>query len=178
MVRWHFGLDSAAIRDGTYTDLHRGQPVAFVVELQWESWDRASAAGAGAARVEGCRYDLVARVEAVGPGTWVLDCGLLVGGAGRPPEGIEVSEWITGRARLDLSPVPARLEVPGLPALARTWFVERVHHRTEADDLGLGDQGLYGGPEEPGWEELAFTDAWGDDDGQAEYLVECLPVID
>ncbi len=59
--------------------------------------------------------------------------------------------------------------------------MERAFHRTEhPKDLGdLGDpvrglEGLYGGADEPGWEELGFTNAWHDDGGGADYLLECL----
>ncbi len=180
MDRWHLGLDPSAIQDGTYADFHRGQQADFVVEFQTVSWEEASGPPA-AVRVDGYRYDLEARVAAVGEQAWVLDCGLLVGCRGRPPTGAEVGRHLRGRGVLTLSPHPDQLQAEGLPSLGHTWFAERVFHRTGDDgDLGAlsidlsGFEGLYGGPEEPGWEELGFTSAWQDDDGRADYLLECL----
>jgi len=184
MARWHLGLDASAIRDGTYADFHRGQQADLAVEFEAQAWETVVAGSVSAARVEACRYDLVARVVAVGDEWWVLDCGLLVGGRTPPPAGTEVGHWVTGRAELHVSPNPAQLQAAGAPPLTHTWFIERIHHRVEEDDL-LADLGalsgfesLHGGPEEPGWEELAFTGAWTDDDGRAEYLLECLLVVD
>ncbi len=182
MSRWHFALDPSAIQGGTYPDFYRGQQAEFVVEVRTEAWDLASGPPT-AVRVDSYRYDLVGRVEAVGEQVWLLDCGLLVGCRGRPPAGADVGQHLSGRGTLRLS--PDHLQAEGLPSLRHTWFVERVFHR--ADDGGAGDlgalsealsgfEGLYGGPEEPGWEELGFTAAWQDDDGRADYLLECLLV--
>jgi len=178
--RWHLRLDPSAIKDGTYADLHRGQQGEFAVAVEFQTWDPSAEMHATMARIEGGRYDLVARVVATGDDWWVLDCGLAVGCRGRPPAGIEVGRWVRGRADLGLSPHPALPPPDKAPPLTHTWFVERIHRRTGPDgrlgDLDLGLQGLHGGPEEPGWEEVGFTDAWHDNDGDADYLVECLLV--
>jgi len=181
VARWHLGLDPSAIQDGTYTDFHRGQQADFVVEVQAVSWEPASGPPT-AVRVDGYRYDLVARVEAVGEQAWVLDCGLLVGCRGRPPAGVDVGHHLSGRATLVLSQRPDQLQAEGLPSLRHTWFAERVFHRT--GDLTsmnvplIGLEGLFGEPEEPGWEELGFTSAWQDDGDGADYLLECLLVTE
>ncbi len=187
MSRWHLSLDPSVIRDGAHADFHRGQQAAFPVEVSSEVWQHVEGGSTTAAvRVEGCLYELVARVDAALGEAWVLDCGLLVTARERPPDGVAAGQWLRGRARLGVGPRPQEPLVEGTAPADYTWFVERVFHRV-ADDAGLGDlalglgsdlAGLYGGPEEPGWEELAFTDAWGDDDGEAEYLLECLLVTE
>gem|GEM_PF-5502098 len=196
MSRWHLSLDPSVIQGGTHADIHRGQQAAFAVTIGSPIWvparaqspaqgaARAQSPAQGAARaqvpevaavrVEGSSYDVVARVTAATDASWVLDCGLLVGCEGPPPPGIDVDHWLTGRAHLGVSaqrPHPAG----GAAAPVYTWFIERIHHRS-TDDVGLPDLGLFGGPEEPGWEELAFTDAWRDDGGRADYLLDCLLV--
>lgn len=184
VARWHLGLDRSVIQDGTYQDFHRGQEAAFPVDVSCEVWQHVEGGATAAVRVEGCLYELVARVDAVLGEAWVLDCGLLVTARERPPGGVAAGQWLRGRARLGLGPRSQEPLVEGVAPANYTWFVERVFHRVAEDaglaDLGLGLgldlAGLYGSPEEPGWDELAFTDAWGDDDGQAEYLLECLLV--
>ncbi len=176
MARWHLGLDPSAIQDGTYADFHRGQQADFAVEVRTGSWERVSGP-VTAVRVDGYRYDVVGRVEAVGEQSWVLDCGLLVGCGGRPPAGVDVGQHLSGRGTLMLSSRPDDLQAEGLPSLTHTWFAERVFHRT-ADLTAMnvpliGLEGLFGESEEPGWEELGFTSAWQDDDGRADYLLEC-----
>jgi len=179
--RWHLGLDPSAVQDGSYPDFHRGQQAEFAVTFQFEAWEHAAETTVATARVEGSRYDLVAPVVATGDEWWVLDCGLVVGCGDRPPAGVEVGHWVKGRADLGLSRRPHLLPVDGAPPLVHAWFVERIHRRTGADagidDLGpTGMEGLYGGAEEPGWEEVGFSDAWHDDNGRAEYVLECLLV--
>ncbi len=181
MARWHLGLDPKAIQDGTYADFHRGQTAELAVTFDLQAWEAALDPSVSVARVEGCRYDLVARVAATGDDWWVLDCGLTVASRGRPAAHLDVDHWVTGRTDLRVSPHAGLLQVDGVPPLTHTWFVERIHRRTEPD-TGLGDgglavlEGLHGGPEEPGWEEVGFTDAWHDDDGRADYVLECLLV--
>lgn len=181
MSRWHLSLDPSVIQDGAHADFHRGQQAAFAVTIRSPTWQPSAgppAQGVGTVRVEASRYDVVARVTASVGASWVLDCGLLVGCEGPPPPGVDVGHWVTGRVDLAVSAQrqpPAAAGVAGVAAPAYTWFVERIHHRV-TDDIELPDLGLFGGPEEPGWEELAFTDAWRDDDGRADYVLECLLV--
>jgi hypothetical protein len=188
--RWHISLDRSVIQGGRHPDFHRGQQTTFAATFGTGAWAPATSGGAAggggmaasggggmaasggggmaaAVRVEGSLYDVVGRVTAVADGGWELDCGLVVGCEGRPPAGVGVGQWVVGRAALAV----------GDRGPSHTWFIERVHHRVP-DDVEVLDIGLMGGPEEPGWEELAFTNAWQDDDGQADYLLDCLLVVD
>ncbi|MEN3316106.1 MAG: hypothetical protein V7605_2340 [Acidimicrobiaceae bacterium] len=177
--RWHISVDRAVIQDGRHPDFHRGQQTTFAATFRPAAWAPGTSGGgvadggvaggaiATAVRVEASLYDVVGRVTAVADDGWELDCGLVVGCEGPPPAGLGVGGWVVGRAELAV----------GDRGPDHTWFIERVHHRV-ADDVEVLDLGLMGGPEEPGWEELAFTNAWQDDDGQAEYLLDCLLVVD
>lgn len=172
--RWRISLDRSVIQDGRHPDFHRGQQTTFAATFGSAAWVPATSSGAAAGggiatavRVEASLYDVVGRVTAVTDGGWGLDCGLVVGCEGQLPAGVGVDQWVVGRAELAV----------GDRGPAHTWFIERVHHRVP-DDVEVLDIGLMGGPEEPGWEELAFTNAWQDDDGQAAYVLDCLLVVD
>lgn len=169
LARWYFGLDVRSIQEGHHPDFHRGQQAEFAVEVSLPAWVVASGPGtrAVAVRVEDCHYDLVGQVvAAAGEEGWVLDCGLLVQGSGPSPE-VGTGAWLSGRARLGVSSA-------GREELAKPWYIERVFHRVDAVEelidprLAMVDSGQLG------WEELAFTDAWHDDEGKAEYLLECV----
>ena len=170
MTRWYFGLDPKAIQDGHYPDFFRGQQAEFPVEASSASWKAAELSVPSAQRVDGCQYDVVALVVAVEPAGWVLDCGILVHGVGPLPDPA-VGSWLTGRARLRVS-----VAAPSHPGLKRPWYVERVFHRVEPIAEATDPRLLMVDVEELGWEELAFTDSWHDDEGQADYLLECVAV--
>lgn len=175
MIRWYFGLDARAIQDGRHPDFHRGQQAEFVVEFSMPAWETVDGGDPSARRVGDCRYDVVARVVAVTVDGWVLDCGILVhSGGADPPPGIAVGAWLAGEARLGIGPVSYQGEMTedGL-ALVRSWYVERVHHRVDEEEELLDPRLAMVEPVEAGWEELAFTDAFHDDDGEATYLLEC-----
>ncbi len=174
MTRWYLGLDARAIQDGRHPDFHRGQQAEFVVAFSMPDWETLADGAPSARRVEACRYRLVARVVALTVDGWVLDCGILVhSGVGDPPPGIAVGAWLTGEARLGVGPPGDPGGSADGPALVRSWYVERVHHKVDQQEEMLDPRLAMVEPIEAGWEELAFTDAFHDDDGQATYLLEC-----
>ena len=177
MIRWYFGLDAGIIQDGHHQDFFRGQQAEFAVEFDLAGWEPSPDGSPSAQRVGDCDYDVVARVAAVAGEGWVLDCGLLAhsGAQAPPPPEIAQGDSVAARARLGVSTVAHPQARFGVEGLRRLWFVERVHHKVDPAETVIEPSLLVGDPQEIGWEELAFTSAWQDDDGRATYLLECVP---
>jgi hypothetical protein len=199
METWLFGLASWVIQDGNYPDFSRGQLAEFAIEstpigpispspgpascaledVQWTSREPTSSVGLtgdGAWAIgPGPIYDLVGSVAHREAETWVLDFGLRAYCSEDPPAWMTQDDFVMLRAALAVDPFTyfeslARLK--GYPALIYRWRVNRIGRQTapwveEATGYFVRDDAM------SAYVEIEETDAWGDDGGHAEYILEC-----
>jgi hypothetical protein len=173
-MRWSLGLSAWIIQDGNYGEFRRGQRLELAVEFYFQEEPMLSGEAVGARHLDGCTYELTGRVVLAEQDVWVLDVGILVFQQLQAPRAWKVGDVVRGRATLGVDPFfyfERLAEDPAMPALIYTWDLARLQRQTaplveregvfERDETKLA------------WEETAATDAWADDGGSAEYVLEC-----
>jgi hypothetical protein len=162
MSAWVFGLSAWIVQDGNYADFARGQVAEFAVEFEFDDLEIVEAATRSATLLRDSDYAIAGEVVFTDGDAWVVDCGILVYNE-LPPPGSRAGAGVTGTALLGVDPFMyfERLNrLPGMPALVYTWEITGIRRLTA------------GG----GYVDVEATDAWSDDDGSAEYLLECVKV--
>jgi len=174
---WRLSLASWVIQDGNYPDLRRGQRVEFAVEFHAPERLIPCRSAARTARHEGGGwYSAEAVVVAATETAWVIDCGLLAYAEQPPPEGVRVGDAVKGRVLLGVDPFIYFEELatqPDVPALIYTWDLDRIQRETAPYVLDAAQRMYVRDEIRRGSAEIDATDAWNDDDGHAEYLLEC-----
>jgi len=172
---WTLGLASWIIQDGNYPDLRSGQQAEFAIEFHFDDAVLTQATTPSAEFVKDSDYRIVGRVVFASSDAWVVDCGILVYAEEPPPEGVEESVWITGSAFLGVDPFFyfERLHrLPQMPALVYSWTIERIRRQT-APFVEVTPRRFERDRSKWGYIDVESTDAWEDDGGHAEYLLDC-----
>jgi hypothetical protein len=200
MEKWLFGLASWVIQDGNYPDFSRGQEAEFAIEFQplgpifsspgptscaleavrWTTHGAdlsvGNAGGDGAWAIgPGPTYDLIGRVVLRDETSWVLDFGVCAYCAERAPAWVVQNGLVMLQAGLAVDHFTyfeslARLDE--YPALIYEWKVERIGKQT-APWVEEQDRYFVRDDAKSAYVEIEATDAWADDGGHAEYILEC-----
>jgi hypothetical protein len=160
MSAWVFDLAAWIIQDGNYADFQRGQVAEFAVEFEFEAFQTVEAATPSARLLRDGDYAISGEVVFTDGDVWVIDCGILIYNELRPSR-VRDRHGVTGTALLGIDPFPyfERLNrLPRMPALVYTWEIVRIRRLT-APSVAV---------------DVDATDAWRDDDGTADYLLDCV----
>lgn len=188
---WNVGLDAWIIQDGNYPDFAVGEIVEFAVEFYQAPGTaiEVCSSDAFAKPVNRASYDVVAEKVLVSDQLTVLDIGILV-----YQEGVSQFLMVEGsgrvRTQLELGVDPymylERLSKDDqIPALVYSWRILSILRQTApfievTSDCDFGSKGkvMTRDLSKLGYEEIARTDAWRDDEGLGEYILHCdlLPV--
>ena len=171
---WTIALYSWIIQDGNYPDFVRGQHADFAVEFEIENLDLTESAVPSATLVDDSCYEIVGRVVGVYPTAWVVDCGILIYQERQPP-GVAEDDWVSGRAVLGVDPFAyyERLNrLPGMPALIYSWRIDSIRRQT-APFVEIAPRTFARDTTKWGFVDAERTDAWQDDNGRADYLLDC-----
>ncbi|HOI53830.1 MAG TPA: hypothetical protein PLP01_01140 [Phycisphaerae bacterium] len=176
---WKLNLASWIVQDGNYGDFAKGDECEVALEFWAKTLELTEQSQPRCTWVTDCYYDVVARVVLCQKDVWVLDFGLLAYRESSPLEGLAAGDWVTGRIGLGIDPFFyfERLHaLPGMPPLIYSWTIERILLQTapfvEATTPGIGNV-LVRDESKRGYRNIDKTDAWHDDGGNAEYLLEC-----
>jgi hypothetical protein len=172
---WTIGLASWIIQDGNYPDIRKGQQAEFAVEFHIDDAEVTEATMPSGKLVKDSDYRIVGRVTFASPEAWVVDCGILAYTEEALPAGVSEGAWITGSAFLGVDPFPyfERLHrLPQMPALVYSWKVERIRRQT-APFVEVAPRHFQRDASKWGYADVEATDAWEDDGGHAEYLLDC-----
>jgi hypothetical protein len=172
------------IQEGNYGDFHRGQIAEFAVEFYAPDLKPAPPAAPSARQLTHATYALAAEVVFLAEGVWVLDFGLQAFQEihGTTPVGVQVGSFVAGGdVTLGVDPFfyfEGLYRQPGIPPLVHTWRIDRILLQTAPFIPGpmrapAGQPILVRDPARLGWREIERTDAWRDDDGNAEYVLCC-----
>jgi hypothetical protein len=190
------GLESWVIQDGNYPEFVTGQRSEFALELYAADGLRRT----DPVDQPGCRliadstYEVGAEVVHADRHALVLSFGLLsysIHMIDVPGRRLRAGDWVAGGINLSVDPFFYFEELAKrrrLPPLIYAWRVHEVLQRTAPLVLAnpgdipgdpVAEQAMAEGtlhirdPSQHGWETIAKTDAWQDDDGNANYLLRC-----
>ena len=172
---WEIGLSSWIIQDGNYGDFETGQHAEFALEFYPQSYSKTDVRSKSSRSLGAAKYEIVGEVLYASPEAWVLDFGICAFRESEPPEGISVGDFVASEIHLGIDPFfyVARLHsLPSMPALIYSWRIELIRRFIQA--AGLLGKVLVRDEKESGYEPVAKTDAWKDNEGMAEYVLTCL----
>jgi hypothetical protein len=178
MSVWTLGIDAWVIQDGNYKDFVLGQRCNFAVEAYPHAVERRGSAGKPQAhQLEYGHYEFSgASLNFLGHGGWVIDFGLVCYGQAPLPEGLDAGDVLAGVVAFYL-PHPAVYEqrfVDEAPSQIYSWRVERIRLATTPwVEVAPGSVGRRRDETKIGYVDVEATDAWIDDDGSANYLLDC-----
>jgi hypothetical protein len=176
------GLSSWIIQDGNYPDFVRDQQTSFALEfypvkaLQVDEPGTPSSIALINRPDWSARYNATGRVIYVADDWWVVDFGLLAfqeDKAGKHK--FRPGDYVRGEISFGIDPFfyfeqLARRD--DAPALIYDWTITKIEMQT-APRIETKPKYFERDPRLPGWREIEKTDAWQDDDGNAEYLLHC-----
>ena len=175
-MEWHIGLSAWIIQDGNYPDFAVGDRFEAALEFGFYHPPAMVERGVPSAKhVEGCDYEVVARIETVAPDLWVVDIGIKAFQESPPPVGALPGQMASGQIYLGIDPFfyfESLGQLPQLPPLIYTWRVLDIVRQT-APLIPAGERMLVRDPERRGWQPLERTEAWKDDGGNGEYVLRC-----
>ncbi len=176
---WKINLASWIIQDGNYGDFAKGDECEFALEFWPERLELTERAQPCCTWVKDCYYSVTARIVMCQEDVWVLNFGLLAYQESSPLKGLAIGDCVAGRIGIGIDPFfySERLHaLPGMPPLNYSWKIERILLQTapfvETTRPGTGKV-LVRDESNRGYRDIGKTDAWHDDGGIAEYLLEC-----
>ena len=175
---WMVSLASWVIQDGNYGDFEVGTSRRFAIEFWADDLQPSSRTTRTAASVGGSRYAINANLAYVGDDLVMLDIGLVAYREVRANPKFP-SPWVQGFISLGIDPFSyfeTHARRRGVPPAIYGWDITGIWHETapwiSSEVTGFG-RSMVRDPEKLGWAWLDRTDAWADDNGNAEYLVRC-----
>lgn len=179
-TRLHIYVASWIIQDGNYDDFACGQQREFAVEF-WhdepleelaERCPKTSVAGSDAA------LQMTAEVVVCSNKWYALDFGITAFREQSPPETVRLGQMVSGTIMLGIDPyfyMEYLYRDPVAVPMIYSWQIERIRLQTapfiESVQKGVGKV-LVRDSAKLGWKDLQSTEAWTDDDGNAEYLLD------
>lgn len=180
------GLSAWIIQDGNYADFVCDSILRFAIEFYSEDGLSILAREAGDAvntcliQRHDCQYQATGLVRFCAEDVWVVEFdGVLAFREESPPNGIVPGAIVSGDIWLGVDPFfyfERLFKTPNIPPLIYEWQIESIAMETApfietADSFGrkfmVRDQSQH--RRVP----IASTDAWKDDNGNADYLLTC-----
>lgn len=175
----YIGLSSWIIQDGNYGDFRVGQIAKFALEFNPISLLRAQSYEKHFEHVKLDRYWIRGQVVYADATACVIDFGLMAYKYRHLPGIATTGTWIEGEISLAVDPMFYFKELharPGMPALQYDWRIKGISLETTPWLTTKNESGghtLTRDESKKSFKEIAETHAWDDDDGNAEYVLEC-----
>jgi hypothetical protein len=170
------GLNSWIIQDGNYGDFAVGEVASFALEFYSESGLSPVAPGQKTLLRDGDSFYIVtALVMHVEPDWWVIDAGLPMYCEEPPPNDVSPGNWVSGRVSIGIDPFfyfESLAQRSGSPPLVFDWMVEGIEIET-SPLVEIAPRTFARDSAQMGRTAIDRTNAWSDDDGNADYLLKC-----
>ena len=173
------GLSGWIIQDGNYEDFEVDREYRFALEFYSKTLVPSPPAVPSLSLVGHAHYDGVGSVLYRSSSAWVVDFGIPAYSQREVPAWATLGACCSGRVYVSVDPFfysDDLVNDPSMPDLFRRWVVRRILLETtpiiESVDRD-GRQEFIRDPKRVGYVETRATRAWTDDEGHAEYTLEC-----
>lgn len=185
MTLWNIGLESWIIQDGNYPDFRKGQLAEFALFFQLHSLLRQTkSTEPDAMLIKESEYTVNAKVAFVGRESWAIDFGLLSYNNQPPPKGVKVGDTFSAEIWLGIDYYlyfQALSKIEAMPPMIYTWNIHHIQMQTApfiktiSTEPGrlFGKEIFIRDASKLAYKEITATDARNDDDGSANYLLNC-----
>jgi hypothetical protein len=179
MKSLNVGVDAWIIQDGNYCDFTVGQEIQFALEFYPHSLRPSDRKASAATNLRASLYQICGQVVYRTKNVWVLDTGFLAYQECQPPEFATKGSWVEGEIYLGIDPFmyfEGLKNLSGMPSLNYSFrigqiFLETTPWLTEVDESGR--KTMMRDEKNESYREVAETDAWQDDNGNAHYILKC-----
>jgi hypothetical protein len=179
MNDWRIGLSAWIIQDGNYGDFRCHERAEFALEFYPQNCQPSASPEKQARWLHTSKYAVNAKVIFVAKRCFVLDFGLLAYRQAEPPKSIRKGLWVQAEIYLGVDPFfyfEALAHVKGMPPLIYSWHINKISIETapfiETVDA-RGTRMMVRDETKSGFQEIEQTDAWNDDNGHGDYVLEC-----
>jgi hypothetical protein len=179
MQQINVGLSSWIIQDGNYGDFALGQETSFALEFYPHSLRKSQQTVPTLTQIRGYRYQVCGQVIYQTQEVWVINCGLIAYQEGKPPQYAKKGGWVEGEIQIGIDPFfyfEALYKLPGMPDLTYNFRIANILLETtpwlESTD-STGQKFLARDETQESYTEVSQTQAWQDDNGLAEYILQC-----
>lgn len=176
---WEIGLSSWIIQDGNYPDFTVGQHAEFALEFYPTNVRLSESIAKSAKRLAAAKYEITGEIVYLTPEVWVLDFGICAFQESPPPKVLSVGKSVTAEIYLGIDPFfyfERLYTVPRIPALVYSWKVSSIQQQTapfvEIHEPS-GQNVLIRDQKKLGYGTIEKTNAWNDDEGHGEYVLNC-----
>lgn len=182
MESLNVGVEAWIIQDGNYGDFTVGQKTQFALEFYPHSLESSAHQTPSATHLKASQYRICGKVVYRAKNAWVLDAGFLAYHDSQPPRFAKQGAWVEGEIYLGIDHFMYFEELKnrsGMPALTYSFRIGRILLETTPWLTTTDESGrtmMSRDEQMESHREVAETDAWNDDDGNAHYVVECFPL--
>jgi hypothetical protein len=179
-LAFYVGLSSWIIQDGNYSDFSVADQRDFAVEFYPAQLSPANSCEHQLNHLRLDRYRVRARVAYVTDRVWVIDMGpFMAFHEGKPPADVVSGVWVEGEVHIAIDPYfyfEYLHKLEGMPPLTYTWLIQAIKRVTAPWIEAVDKDGWRYQVRDERREALVptrKTNAWNDENGIAEYLLEC-----
>jgi hypothetical protein len=132
-----------------------------------------------AKKLGAAKYEISGEIIYKTAKVWVLDFGICAFQESKPPERMSVGDFVTAEIYLGIDPFfyfEALHTLPGMPPLVYSWKINSIGQQTapfveirnpsEQKELVRDEKKI-------GYKSIDKTEAWKDDNGNGEYILNC-----
>jgi hypothetical protein len=177
---WEIGLSSWMIQDGNYANFTTGQHAEFALDFYAQNICSSESKTKYAKRLDAAKYEINAEVVYLSSEICVLDFGICAFQESASPKEMSVGKFVTAEISLGIDPFDyfERLyKLPGMRPLIYSWKINSIRQQTAPfiETRNASGQKVFVRDETKlGYKKLEKTDAWKDDDGHGEYILNCI----
>jgi hypothetical protein len=177
---WEIGLSAWIIQDGNYPDFKTGQHAEFALEFYPKIIRASELKVKSAKRLDAAKYEINAEVVYLTPEVWVLDFGICAFQESKPPKEMSLGEYVNAEIYLGIDPFfyfERLYAFSGIKPLVYSWKINLIRQQTAPfieTHKPSGQKVLIRDETKLGYKKLDETDAWKDDDGHGEYVLNCV----
>ncbi len=177
--RWDIDLASWVIQDGNYTDFCVGDLATFALEchgtVHTGEEDHKAVRRIGGER----RYEIQGQVLYRAADVWVVDFGIRAYCERGLSDGVEPGSFVVGEIDLGIDYYVYKEFLhmrPGFPELGYAWRIDRI---LQVSAPYIPTTTPWGAPARmrdmasASYTAIERTNAWEDEDGHAEYILQC-----
>jgi hypothetical protein len=182
MESLNVGVDAWIIQDGNYSDFTVGQKTQFALEFYPHSLKSSDSKSSVVLNVRASLYKVCGQVVYCTKNVWVLDAGFFAYQESQPPKFARKGSWVEGEVYLGIDPFmyfEGLRNQSGMPSLTYSFrigqiLLETTPWLTKEDESGRTM--MVRDEQNESYREVAETDAWNDDNGNAHYVLKCFSI--
>jgi len=178
MKEWNIGVDSWIIQDGNYGDFNVGQIAQFALEFYPQKVEITSLREKSASLVSDSTYKINGEIILIKDKLWIIDFGVCAYQEANLPNNAKVGDYISAEIYLGIDYYiyfESLYKLQGIPPLIYKWNIKKIFEQTAPfiESELEGRKVLTRDKTKLGYKEIQETNAWEDDNGHANYILQC-----